>query len=147
VAHAFNPSTWEAETGRFLKFGASLIYRVSSRTARAIQRNPVLKNQKRKKKKKEKKRKRLVICSSSLRKGIFFFFLMGRGFWFFFSRQCFSVYAQLSWNQADLQLRHGPAFASQVLLKVCATIPIVGFIFVISLVFRDRVCNIEQVGL
>jgi hypothetical protein len=33
VAHAFNPSTWEAETG--------LVYRVSSRTARATQRNPV----------------------------------------------------------------------------------------------------------
>jgi hypothetical protein len=37
VAQAFNPSTWEAE--------ASLVYRVSSRTARAIQRNPVSKNQ------------------------------------------------------------------------------------------------------
>jgi hypothetical protein len=37
VMHAFNPSTWEAEAGRFL------VYRVSSRTARAIQRNPVLK--------------------------------------------------------------------------------------------------------
>jgi hypothetical protein len=38
VAHAFNPSTWEAEAGRF---EASLVYKVSSRTARAIQRNPV----------------------------------------------------------------------------------------------------------
>jgi hypothetical protein len=37
VAHAFNPSTREAE--------ASLLYKVSSRTARAIQRNPVLKKQ------------------------------------------------------------------------------------------------------
>jgi hypothetical protein len=34
VAHAFNPSTWEAEVGKFL----------SSRPAWAIQRNPVLKN-------------------------------------------------------------------------------------------------------
>ena len=34
VAHAFDPSTREAEAGRFL----------SSRTARATQRNPVLKN-------------------------------------------------------------------------------------------------------
>ena len=33
VAHAFNPSTREAETGRFL---ASLVYKVSSRTARTI---------------------------------------------------------------------------------------------------------------
>jgi hypothetical protein len=37
VEQAFNPSTWEAE--------ASLVYRVSSRTARATQRNPVSKNQ------------------------------------------------------------------------------------------------------
>jgi hypothetical protein len=44
VVHAFSPSTWEAEAGRFL----------SSRTARATQRNPVLKNQKKKKKKKPK---------------------------------------------------------------------------------------------
>jgi hypothetical protein len=41
--HAFNPSTWEAEAGGFLKFKASLVYRVSSRTARATQRNPVSK--------------------------------------------------------------------------------------------------------
>jgi hypothetical protein len=37
VVHAFNASTWEAVAG--------LVYRVSSRTARATQRNPVLKNQ------------------------------------------------------------------------------------------------------
>jgi hypothetical protein len=36
VAHTFDPSTWEAE--------ASLVYRVSSRTARATQRNPVSKH-------------------------------------------------------------------------------------------------------
>jgi hypothetical protein len=36
VVHAFNPSTWEAEAGRSLEFKASLVYRVSSRTARAI---------------------------------------------------------------------------------------------------------------
>jgi hypothetical protein len=43
VAHAFNPSTWEAEAGRFLisEFKASLVFRVSSRTARDIQRNLV----------------------------------------------------------------------------------------------------------
>jgi hypothetical protein len=33
------------------EFKASLVYRVNSRTARAIQRDPVLKNQKEKKKK------------------------------------------------------------------------------------------------
>jgi hypothetical protein len=41
--------------GRWIsEFKASLVYRVNSRTARAIQRNPVSK----KKKKKEKKRKK-----------------------------------------------------------------------------------------
>jgi hypothetical protein len=48
VVHAFNPSTWEAEAGRFLssrpELEASLVYKVSSRTARAIQRKPVSKN-------------------------------------------------------------------------------------------------------
>jgi hypothetical protein len=53
VAHAFNPSTREAEAGRFL-FKASLVYRVSSRISRATQRNPVSENQKKKKKKKKK---------------------------------------------------------------------------------------------
>jgi hypothetical protein len=45
VAHAFNPITWEAEAG-ISEFEASLVYRVSSRTDRTIQRNPVLKNKK-----------------------------------------------------------------------------------------------------
>jgi hypothetical protein len=40
VAHAFNPS------GRISVFEASLVYKVSSRTAWAIQRNPVLKKPK-----------------------------------------------------------------------------------------------------
>jgi hypothetical protein len=41
VAHAFNPSR-----GRQIsEFEASLVYRVSSRIARATQRNPVSKNQ------------------------------------------------------------------------------------------------------
>jgi hypothetical protein len=33
VAHAFNPSIWEAEAGKS-EFDISLVYRVSSRTAR-----------------------------------------------------------------------------------------------------------------
>ncbi|GAB1299163.1 NEDD4 family-interacting protein 2 [Apodemus speciosus] len=37
VAHAFNPSTWEAEAGGSLEFEASLVYRVSFRTAKATQ--------------------------------------------------------------------------------------------------------------
>jgi hypothetical protein len=40
--------------GRWIsEFKASLVYRVSSRTARATQRKPVSKNQKKEKKKKE----------------------------------------------------------------------------------------------
>jgi hypothetical protein len=50
MEHAFNPSTQETEARQISEFEASLAYKVSSRTARAIQRNPVLKNQKRKKK-------------------------------------------------------------------------------------------------
>jgi hypothetical protein len=42
VSH-FNPGTQEEEAGGFLS-EASLVYKVSSRTARATQRNPVLKN-------------------------------------------------------------------------------------------------------
>jgi hypothetical protein len=47
VMHTFNPSTWEAEAGEFLssRFEASLVYRMSSRTAGATQRNPVSKKQ------------------------------------------------------------------------------------------------------
>jgi hypothetical protein len=37
VAHAFNPSTWEGQ------YEASLVFRTSSRTARATERNPVSK--------------------------------------------------------------------------------------------------------
>jgi hypothetical protein len=56
VVHAFNPSTREAEAGGISEFEASLVYRVSSRTARATQRNPVSKKRK-EMKRKEKKRK------------------------------------------------------------------------------------------
>jgi hypothetical protein len=45
VAHAFNPSTWEAEAGRFLSSRPAWSTKVSSRTARATQRNPVSKKQ------------------------------------------------------------------------------------------------------
>jgi hypothetical protein len=44
VARTFNPSTREAEAGGFREFEASLVYKVSSRIARAIQRNPVSRN-------------------------------------------------------------------------------------------------------
>jgi hypothetical protein len=47
MAHAFNPSTRKAEAGGFL----SLVYRVSSRTAKVIQKNLVSKKKKKKKKK------------------------------------------------------------------------------------------------
>jgi hypothetical protein len=43
--------------GRWIsEFEASLLYRVSSRTSRTTQRNPVSENQKKKKKKKKKKK-------------------------------------------------------------------------------------------
>jgi hypothetical protein len=58
VAHAFNHRTWEAEAGGSLEFEASLVYRVSSRTARATQRNPVLKKKEKENKTKQKERKR-----------------------------------------------------------------------------------------
>jgi hypothetical protein len=43
VTYAFNSSTWEAEAGGFLSSRPAWS-RVSSRTARAIQRNPVSKS-------------------------------------------------------------------------------------------------------
>jgi hypothetical protein len=43
---------------RISEFEASLVYKVSSRTARAIQGNPVSKNQKEKKKKRKEKKKK-----------------------------------------------------------------------------------------
>jgi hypothetical protein len=44
VAHAFSPSTRGGRDRQISEFEASLVYKVSSRTARATQRNPVLKN-------------------------------------------------------------------------------------------------------
>jgi hypothetical protein len=44
VAYAFNPSTQEAEAGRFLSSRPAWSTKVSSRTARATQRNAVSKN-------------------------------------------------------------------------------------------------------
>ena len=59
VAHAFNHSTWEAEAGGFLSSKiCSLVYRVSSRTARATQRNPVLKKQREKEREREREQGR-----------------------------------------------------------------------------------------
>jgi hypothetical protein len=58
VAHAFNPSTREARGRQISEFEASLVYRVSSRTAKATQRNPVSKKQKTKNQKKKKKPKK-----------------------------------------------------------------------------------------
>ena len=52
----FNPSTWEAEVVDYL-VQASLVYRVSSRTARDTQRNPTSKTNKKTKKQKKKKKK------------------------------------------------------------------------------------------
>jgi hypothetical protein len=46
------------------EFEASLVYKVSSRTARAIQRNPVSKNQKKKKRKKKKKKLKQLLSKA-----------------------------------------------------------------------------------
>jgi hypothetical protein len=50
------------------EFVASLVYKVSSRTARATQRNPVSKNQKKEKRKKKKKRKAQSYILSSYKR-------------------------------------------------------------------------------
>ena len=44
MVHAFSPSTWEAD---LCEFKASLVCRVSSRTAKDTQRNPASKEKKR----------------------------------------------------------------------------------------------------
>jgi hypothetical protein len=44
VVHTFNLSTQGGRGRQISEFEASLVYKVSSRTARAIQRNPVSKN-------------------------------------------------------------------------------------------------------
>jgi hypothetical protein len=59
--HPFNPSTQEAEAG-----GASLVYKVSFRTARAIQRNPVSKNQNKQINKQKRKKERKYQFSSNV---------------------------------------------------------------------------------
>jgi hypothetical protein len=48
VAHAFNPSTGRGR--QISEFEGSLVYKVSSRTARAIKRNAVSKKKKKKRK-------------------------------------------------------------------------------------------------
>ena len=53
MAHAFNPSSGEAEAEGFSVFESNLIYRVSSRTGWATQRNPFAKSRKEKRKKKK----------------------------------------------------------------------------------------------
>jgi hypothetical protein len=55
VAHTFNPQHLGGRGRRISEFEVSLVYKVSSRTARTIQRNPVSKKKKKKKKKKKEK--------------------------------------------------------------------------------------------
>jgi hypothetical protein len=63
-ALSFSLNTQEAEVGRSLDFEWNLVYRVSSRTARATQRNPVSTI---KKQVKERKKKSEVIKYNSKR--------------------------------------------------------------------------------
>jgi hypothetical protein len=58
VAHTFNPSTSGGRGRRISEFETSLVYKVSSRTARAIQRNPVSKKPNKKQKNKTNKQKK-----------------------------------------------------------------------------------------
>ena len=51
VAHAFNPSTWEAEAGDLSKFEASLVYKMSSSTDSKATEKHCLKTPKKKKRK------------------------------------------------------------------------------------------------
>ena len=51
--HAFKSQHLGGRGRRISEFEASLVYKVSSRTPRAIQTNPVSKNKKKKKKKKK----------------------------------------------------------------------------------------------
>ena len=37
MAHTFSPSTWEAKQAELCEFKASLVYRVSSKTAKATE--------------------------------------------------------------------------------------------------------------
>jgi hypothetical protein len=61
VAHAFNPSRG-GRGRRISEFEASLVYRVSSRTARATQKNPV---SKKKTKQNNNNKKKHLKCSIS----------------------------------------------------------------------------------
>jgi hypothetical protein len=51
VAHAFNPQHLGGRGRRISEFEASLVYKVSPRTARAMQRNPVSEKKNKKKQK------------------------------------------------------------------------------------------------
>jgi hypothetical protein len=55
---------------RISEFKASLVYKVSSRTARAIQKNPVSKNQKKKKEEKRKEKKKKTNTSQKCYLGL-----------------------------------------------------------------------------
>jgi hypothetical protein len=71
VAHAFNPK-WEAEASRSIELKGSVVYRVSSRSVKATQRNyvskqqqqpPPPKNQKQQQKKGKQKRYWTILFS------------------------------------------------------------------------------------
>jgi hypothetical protein len=61
--HSFNPSTREAEAGGFLSSRPAWFYKVSSRTAKATQRDPVSKNQKQNNKNKNKNKNKKTYIS------------------------------------------------------------------------------------
>ena len=66
VAHACNRSTLGGKGRQISEFNASLVYRVSSRTARALQRNPVSKKPNPKQNKTKKTNKPSKVAKSVL---------------------------------------------------------------------------------
>jgi hypothetical protein len=57
VAHAFNPSTWEAEAGGFLSLKVSLVYKSEFQDSQGYTEKPCLEKPKKKKTQKTKKTK------------------------------------------------------------------------------------------
>jgi hypothetical protein len=82
ASYAFNPITWEAEAGGFSEFKPSLVYKVSSRTARATQRNPVSKN----KQKQQQQKNSILTLLPSL------------------PHEVYSIHAKHTWPQSLLHL-------------------------------------------
>jgi hypothetical protein len=96
AGHSGGRGRWVSE------FEASLVYKVSSRTARAIQRNPVLKNQKRKKKERKKEKEKEIRAGNTSSKSFIIQYYFSYPEFLFFPYEIencpFMVSKELSWN-------------------------------------------------